>query len=65
MHPECYPHILKFNDVFYKNFPDLAESLCIDMVRSAPAPQCHVGEHPTVTVSPPTLCAYYYFKNHI
>ena len=44
MHPECYPHILKFNDVFYKGFPELAESLCLDMVRSAAAPQCGVGQ---------------------
>ncbi|XP_057373480.1 peroxidasin homolog [Daphnia carinata] len=38
-HPECFALELKSNDPFYKE----KGLMCMDFVRSAPAPQCHIG----------------------
>lgn len=38
-HPECFALELKSNDPFYKE----KGLMCMDFVRSAPAPQCQIG----------------------
>ena len=38
-HPECFALELKSNDPFYMT----KGLMCMDFVRSAPAPQCEIG----------------------